>query len=199
MDLCTALRAATDPLHREVEALPMAQAMADGTIGRDDYAELLKLLLTTHRLWEPEAATQTIWDDRMGRVGAIERDLTALGYEPDAADHPACDAWIAEMRDVAATHPAVWLGVIYLFEGSRMGSMALLKPLAKALGVPPIPGRGLDYHADGLADRVPRWLRTKAMLNALPLNDEQRDAAVRGAVSAFELLRELYSASALVT
>ena len=203
MDLCAELRAATDPIHMEVENLPLSQAMAAGTVSKDEYIPLLRLLLAAHAGWEAEVehepACAAIWTPTLARTGVLERDLRALGDdETEVTSHPAIDSWLGELRTLAAEYPETWLGVIYLFEGSRMGSMALLRPLAKALRVPPIPGHGLDYHADGIADRVPRWQRMKRTLDALPLSAEQRHAAVRGAVASFEMLRELYTANSLI-
>jgi heme oxygenase len=171
--------------------------MAAGTIPRDDYVALLKVLLTAHRGWEAEVAgtpAAAVWSADLARAEVIERDLVALGADPEPADHPAVDGWLAELR--AGTAEA-WLGVVYLFEGSKMGSMALLRPMARALGVPPAPGHGLDYHLDGIADRVPRWQRLKAALNALPLTPGQREAAVAGAVAAFRMLEAVYACPAI--
>ncbi len=204
MDLCAELRAATDPIHLEVENLPLSQAMAAGTISKDEYIPLLRLLLAAHSGWEAEVehepACAAIWTSTLARTGVLERDLRALGdEETEVAGHPAIDSWLEELRSLATEYPETWLGVIYLFEGSRMGSMALLRPLAKAFQIPPIPGHGLDYHADGIADRVQRWQRMKRTLDALPLSAEQRNAAVRGAVASFEMLRELYTANSLIS
>ncbi|MFO0798587.1 MAG: biliverdin-producing heme oxygenase [Gemmataceae bacterium] len=198
MDLCTQLRAATDPVHAAVEALPLARAMAAGTVARDEYVVLLRHLLAAHRAWEGEAALTPacapVWTDRMARADVIEGDLAALGTDPTPAAHPAVDIWLASLRERAEVRPEVWLGVVYLFEGSRMGSMALLRPVSRALGVAPAPGQGVDYHLDGIADRVPRWQRLKAVFNALPLSPEQQKAAVWGAVATFQMLGAVYAA-----
>ena len=122
-----------------------------------------------------QPACAAVWDADRARAAVIERDLVALGAEPEAADHPATDDWLAAVG--GHPEPAAWLGVIYLFEGSRMGSMALLRPVARALGVPPAPGCGVDYHLDGAAGLMPRWQRFKAALDALPLTPGQQDAA----------------------
>ena len=202
MDLCTQLRTATDSIHAAVEALPLARAMAEGTISRDDYVGLLQHLLAAHRGWESEVgrevACTAVWSSGMCRAGVIEGDLVALGAEPIATDHPAAENWLAAVRDRAERQPEAWLGVIYLFEGSRMGSMALLRPVSRALGVVPAPGQGVDYHLDGIADRVPRWQRLKAALNALPFSVEQQQAAVWGAVETFGMLHELYASPCVV-
>ncbi|QJW97808.1 biliverdin-producing heme oxygenase [Frigoriglobus tundricola] len=101
--------------------------------------------------------------------------------------------WLAAVRERAEVRPEAWLGVLYVFEGSRMGSMALLRPVARALGTHPRPGHGVDYHLDGVADRVPRWQRFKATVNALPLTPEQHQSVVWGATATFRMLHEVYA------
>ena len=186
-------------MHAQVEALPLARSMADGTVDLDDYAGLLRRLLTVHRRWEAEvasvAACSTIWSPSMARAELIVRDLIALGHEPTEEDHPSSRVWIAALRERAEVTPEAWLGVIYLFEGSRMGSMALLRPLSRGLGVATSPGTGLDYHLEGVADLVPRWQWAKATLDALPLGPSEQQAALWGASSTFLMLHDLYAAS----
>lgn len=74
-----------------------------------------------------------------------------------------------------------------------MGSMALARPLAKALGVPPHPGAGLDYHLDGVATRPMKWQQFRATLSALPLPEPQRDDVTAAAVEVMRGLCELYA------
>lgn len=194
------LRAATSATHARIEALPLSVAMAEGTIGREEYCHLLRLLLTAHEGWEREVARTPAcawaWAPDLARADVIRRDLLALGAEPTPVSHPAINVWLAAVRERAEVRPEVWLGAVYLFEGSRMGSLALARPLARALGVSPAPGCGLDYHLDGAAGRVPRWTRFKAALDAFPLAPEQQRAAAWGAAAMFQMLYALYAAPA---
>ena len=202
MELSQRLREATGPIHDRVEALPLATAMAQGTVDRDDYAGLLRRLLAVHRCWETEVAEQpacaAIWSPERARAVVLENDLIALGYEPLEEEHTSVGLWLAALRERAEVTPETWLGVIYLFEGSRMGSMALLRPLARGLGVAASPGTGLDYHLEGIADLVPRWKRTKATLDALPLGASAQQSAIWGASATFLMLHDLYEVPTVV-
>ena len=199
MELSKRLREATSIMHAQVEALPLAQAMAQGTIDRADYAGLLRRLLPVHRAWEAEVASHaclaSIWSPDMARASIIEGDLEALGFEATPEEELVSRVWISTLIKEAETTPETWLGVIYLFEGSRMGSMALLKSMARALNVPPLPGHGLDYHLDGAPEVVRRWQRTKGLMDALPLTEEAQQAAISSALATFQLLHDLYSVS----
>jgi heme oxygenase len=186
-----------------LEQLPLATAMAEGTVARDDYVMLLRMLLHVHSGWEPEAARapacRPVWSADLCRVDALRRDLEALGAEPTPMSHPAARVWLAAAREQAEVRPELWLGVVYVFEGSRMGSLALAKPLAQALDVPPTPGRGLDYHLDGAAGRPMKWVRLKATLDALPLDADRQKSVIRGAATTFQMLHRLYAAPAVVS
>lgn len=203
MSLSTQLRAATNGTHSEIETLPLSRAMAEGTVDRDEYVHFLQHLLAIHEGWEPLVATSpvcaTVWSNDMRRTSAIARDLVALGADATPVLHPAVVAWLAAVQTEAEVRPEVWLGVLYLFEGSRMGSLALARPLSRALGVAAAPGHGLDYHLDGAAGRGPRWAQFKAALDALPLTHEQQDAATWGAVATFEMLFDVYAATPVPT
>jgi heme oxygenase len=202
LTLTARLRAATGETHARIEQLPLAAAMADGTVDRDDYVHLLRMLLGVHLGWEPcvagSAACGHLWTPDMARVDAIRRDLTALGADPTPVSHPAARVWLAAAKEQAEVRPELWLGVLYLFEGSRMGSLAMARPLARALGVAPAPGNGLDYHLDGAAGRPMRFAKLKAAMDALALDRDEEQAAVRGAAATFQMLYRLYSAPALV-
>ena len=193
MTLTAQPRAATGPAHAQIEELPLSRAMAAGTVDREEYVRLLQHLFAAHMAWEPHAAKSPIWSDEMARIDAISRDLAALGAETSPLNHPEVGIWMAALRERAEVHPEVWLGVIYLFEGSRMGSLMLARPLAQALGVLPLPGHGLDYHLDGAAGRGPRWNRFKTAVDSLTLSIPQQQAVTWGAVVTFQMMYDIYA------
>jgi heme oxygenase len=132
----------------------------------------------------------------MERAEAIAHDLSALGLEVFDEPHPAAVSWLGEIRRVAEREPMIWLGVVYLFEGSRMGSMLLVRSLSRALGVAANVGMGLDYHLQGANESYAHWQRLKERLDGLPLVESDRMAACQGAKATFRMLHDVYSTPA---
>jgi heme oxygenase len=195
-DLPARLRQAIGAAHAAIEALPASRAMLEGRIRRQSYAVLLGQLWYVHGCLEsrltgdhPAAA---LFTPEMSRAAVILRDLQVLGggVGPVAgATRQMVDALTAE----AERSPWTLLGALYVLEGSRMGSMVLARPLARALGVAMNPGCGLDYHLDGAADRPRTWGRFKASLAMLPLSEADQAAAVRGAAVTMDGLFAVYA------
>ena len=201
MDLLSDLRAATRDAHDRIERLPSAQAMAGGRIGRDEYVAVLGRLYWAHATFEaavtrsPDLAAA--WPAEAVRAAAAARDLRALGSAPTDCPPEAVLAW-ADGLD-GAGRPAAWAGAGYVLEGSRLGGRVLAGPLAAALDVPPGPGRGLDYHREGLDDPGGRWARVRAALVAVDATPADRDALVAGAVATFALMAALHAVPAAPT
>jgi heme oxygenase len=196
MDITQRLRSAIAPAHERTECLPVAQAMARGIITPASYRVLLCQLGALHATVEPLLADRLelagLFTPAMARSETIARDLAFLGGS-DAPCLNATDALIARIR-AWGNDPWRLLGALYVFEGSRMGSMVLVGPLAAALAVRPEPGQGVDYHLDGIGERPLRWREFKARLASLPLDEASQDAVVEGAVLTMEGLAEVFAA-----
>ncbi|MBX7103185.1 MAG: biliverdin-producing heme oxygenase [Gemmataceae bacterium] len=200
MDIATRLRVAMGATHSAIEQLPVSKALVAGTVGRDEYRALLSQLLLVHEALEDELsacpdAAGFLTPDMM-RADALRGDLVALGAE--SVDPPFGETLrLAELMHAwAAVTPWKLIGALYIFEGSRMGSMFLVKPVARALGVPVQPGYGVDYHLDGLATRPQTWARFKVGLAQLPFTAEQWDEVVSAAEETMNALFDLYAAMA---
>jgi heme oxygenase len=185
--------------HARIEALPLTAAMLAGRLPRAAYLALLAELEAVHDPLEAElqrhAADVPAYRPAMARTELLRRDRVSLGGAatlPGAL--PETRALVARVREWAETAPWALLGVLYVFEGSRMGSLVLAKRIAAALAVPAEPGRGLDYHLDGAADRPRAWVRFKAELDALPVTPAQADAIERAAAETMERLCAVYAA-----
>jgi heme oxygenase len=154
--------------------------------------------LLLHEALEDELAahaeTRDFFTPDMARTDALRGDLAALGA--DEVDIPLGETLqLAELiRAWAAEAPWKLFGALYVFEGSRMGSMFLVRPVARALGVPVEPGQGIDYHLDGIERRPQTWAAFKTRLNQLPLTDRQWDEVVAAASQTMDGLHELYAA-----
>jgi heme oxygenase len=186
------------PTHAAIEQTDFARAMIGGTIDRAAYCRGLAQLAHLHAAVEealaahPEFAVLYRAAD-MSRTDAIACDLVALGHFPDDPT----DATAAVCSLVAGwSSAAPWrlVGALYVLEGSRMGSMALVRPLSQALAVEIRPGAGLDYHLTGIATRPQTWQQFRGILAALPLTDAQQQAVCDGATATMDALHALYAA-----
>lgn len=198
------IRQALAPAHALVELTPFAQALAGGRIGQPEYVAGLRQMAYLHEALEAaladaaprHAGVAALYDPaKMDRTASIARDLAALGEGP--ADAPAAAATrVAEaVAGWAAAKPWALLGALYVVEGSRMGSMVLARSVGKALGRDPRqPGTGLDYHADGLATRVPDWKRFRQALADLSLTEAEAEDVCHAAAVTMDGMVELYAA-----
>ncbi|MBY0522992.1 MAG: biliverdin-producing heme oxygenase [Gemmataceae bacterium] len=198
MDLTLRLREATADLHRRIEQLPVAQAMIEGRIRREDYVRLLGQLHHVHSALESELtankALHGVFRPSMVRLGAIRGDLSVLGAPLPPSPSAETAALICDVRDLSARAPWALLGCLYVVEGSRMGSMHLVKPLSRALGVTREPGCGLDYHLEGMTGRPLAWMKFKAALLAAPLDPLRETQIIDAAVRTMTGLHEIYEA-----
>lgn len=164
------IRAALADAHAAIERVPLARALIAGTVTREQYARLLGQLLACHETLEGELARHAelapVFPPGSGRVGVILGDLEALRLAvvpPDAPARQLCDTF----RSWSHSQPMSLAGALYVFEGSRMGSMMLAKSIAAALGVPCELGRGVDYHLQDAAERPRLWAEFKAAFDRL--------------------------------
>jgi heme oxygenase len=198
MGLVERIRAGVSATHERIERVPFSQALIAGRLGRDDYVEALSQLYHVHEALERELGAHPELEavyrpESMARAGVLRGDLAALGA---GGPHP-CGGPAARLAgrfaEWSAAAPWSLLGALYIYEGSRMGSMMLHKPLARALGVESAPGRGLDYHLDGLAGRPAAWKRFRADLESLTLSPEDGDRLVAAAVETMDRTFDLYA------
>ncbi|MFQ3648921.1 MAG: biliverdin-producing heme oxygenase [Gemmataceae bacterium] len=199
MTLAARLQAAIRDLHSRIELLPIAQAMAHGTIGRQEYGRLLSQLRFAHRALEavlPEQpALESVYHPSMARATDLLTDLAALGLLGAAQRVlPQTRSFAEEVAGPWAKSPASLVGCLYVLEGSRMGSMILAPRLAKAFGVPMLLGHGLDYHIRDLECRPLLWRQFKTALEGLPFSEQQADTLVRAAERTMEHLYNIYAA-----
>jgi heme oxygenase len=198
------LRAAIAATHTSIEQTPLAAAMIGGTISRDEYADWLTSFAHLHAELEsaladcpPAAGVYRPAD--MARTPLLARDRQHFPLDPLDRVPPVAAELADHFGEWKATAPHKLLGALYVLEGSRMGSMALVRPLALAFGLTPQPGVGLDYHLDGIAARPQRWAEFRAVLAAVPLTDDQQADVCEAAVAVMKGLCELYSTADVAT
>jgi heme oxygenase (biliverdin-producing, ferredoxin) len=189
------LRAATQEIHRRVESAPLSQTMAAGGVSRQDYVALLVQLVRIHCELESHLrrhpSLQVVYQPWMERLPALLRDLEVLDPEACAPPLPAVTSLIGKIADWSATNPAAMLGCLYIFEGSRLGSMHLARPLARALDLVGGEGVGLDYHVQDMNRRPHLWKQFQQSMNEF-FSEKEHESIVAAAVTTFLALEELY-------
>jgi len=204
--LSAQIRADIMPMHRQIEALPVSEALVAGTIHPRIYVHLLTQLRAFHLRLDAfiEAHSDLLNFDHgiLLRTQSLDRDLAALGAsEPNEhALLPITEEFASWMEDEDRRAPLALLGALYVSEGSRMGSMILARRLAQGFGVEMKPGEGIDYHLSGLTDAPKRWQRVRESIERVAeqhgATEHIRSAAVRtmeGFLSVYRDVGSYYS------
>lgn len=198
MDLIQRIHQVLQPLHQAIEALPLSQAIVQGRVSRPAYCRLLEQLLSVHATLEEglflSPWARDLFRPNMARVGALENDLAALGGAAAEPPLPPTEQLVRTL--VSWRWSASWrlLGALYVVEGSRLGSMVLVRPLSEALGVPPELGHGLDYHLEGMTNRPLAWRKFKSALAAFPWSAAQESDITAAAAETMAGLVRIYAA-----
>ena len=186
-----ALRHATAAAHERLHHLPDFAALQAGTIGRDDYADLLRRLYVFHRAVEDAlAAAPSLLPCGINivarrRSGLLLRDLAFLGAPamplPVPPDLPA-------PRSAAAA-----LGLMYVTEGSTLGGRELARRLDHLL--PPDTEQGRRF----LLGHGPRhgamWREFCAALNSCGDTPPRREEMIAAALAAFAAFGDWFGAA----
>lgn len=194
------LREALSDSHQRIERLPLAVRLAHGRIDRAAYIPLLRELLAMHQALEAEfdrpTAPQGLLDDACRRTETLRRDLAALGADPTAAHRllPETRELQQDFRLWGASDPWRLAGALYVFEGSRMGSMFLGPAVARAFGTPATLGHGIDYHLEGVAERPRLWKELKLRLAGAVVAAGAEASGLAGAAATMEGLLRTYAA-----
>lgn len=195
------LREAVAASHDAIERTPLAVAMQAGTLTRADYARLVQQTWRLHAAVEPAIAhgaesflpLRGLYTPDCARRDALAADLRALDASPQVPPHAGIVAIVARTQRQSWHAPWALAGLLYVLEGSRLGSTVLARTLARGWNVPAQPGVGLDYHLHGLDGRGARWVTFKRVLDALPLSPVQASDVVTTAVRSMEDLRQVYA------
>jgi heme oxygenase len=159
---------------------------------RDQYSLFVKVQHAFHRdldaLYD-DPALDALLPDLKGRrrLPLIEQDLIDLGAETLTFDTPPVFA------SGAAVDLPTTLGWLYVAEGSKLGAAFLIKEAAK-LGLSET--FGARHLAGAPEGRGLHWRTFTAVLDAVPLSDEDEARVVAGAEAAFRrvhgLVREVF-------
>lgn len=194
-DLLLALRTATRDLHRAIEDTPISRAIVGEAIDRETYGELLANLADMHALIEHELCRQAgraeigaVFHEGLCRAEAARRDLGVFGIQQGGKLGREV---ASEILASCAEAPAL-AGVVYVLEGSRMGSTVLSRKLASAFELELRDNAGLDYH---LHRRALLGDDFRALITGLSSLDRAvHPDVVKGAMVTFTAIARLYEA-----
>jgi heme oxygenase len=191
------LRRATRGWHQALEALPLSQRLAQGSISLAEYTALLADMYHVYHAWEvigqaALAAAGYPWPVLSSRAAAIARDLAFWQFELPLTPPCPQQLWVSQIEALPAA-PAAWAGVGYVLEGSRLGSQLIGKALAKAWNCPERLGHGLDYHLEAAQQLSHYWPKVTGYLERIGEHPESRQALLSAAVATFELFYQLHA------
>lgn len=179
-----------------MEETPLSQAILHETISRSSYAALLANLATLHASLEEELCrwcegppVSALFHPGLCRSGCAREDLLFLGGSGSGGEqgHRAAD----QLLRACGGDPGALTGVVYVLEGSRLGSTILCRKIAGALGLSLTDTDGLAYH---LHRRELLGEDFRALVLGLESMERSfHDRVVAGACSAFSCMKELYA------
>lgn len=197
MNLSSTLREVTRPMNRAVDETPFSHAIEEGVISRSLYSLLLWELRALHialddalrkhpelvRLYD--AASHT-------RLAALENDLGVLCPRRPVSTVSITQVMVRRFANWARETPYRLLGAVYVFEQARSKSLRHLHSLQRALGVPCVPGHGLDYHLQGRERAEVEWKHFRRELDHAHLDPLASRHVVEGAQETLAGLCQLY-------
>ncbi len=199
MQLSNQLRTAMSEIHDKIEELPLSKAIIAGTISTEDYCALLQQLSYVHQVFEGEMESCSQFahlyqSETMARFAAIERDLEYFGNVESATPLGETLEFCQQIHQWASESPVSLLGLLYVLEGSRMGSMVLAKSLGKAFALKMDLHHGLDYHIEGIATRPQVWVKWKLQLDQQAFSSSEMEKIIEASIAGMNGLYHIYQA-----
>ncbi|MDF1664333.1 MAG: biliverdin-producing heme oxygenase [Planctomycetota bacterium] len=192
------LRELIHPWHRKAEETGFARSMIEGSLSHEDYVQNLLNLKAIHELVEAQVdrwpAFGQIFKVTMRRVKHLETDIAVLGGETLTASTEAQN-FLNDCQSLIDENLMSILGLLYVLEGSRMGSMFLLPCIMNALELELCEGVGLDYHFIGASNTPARFRQFKNDLNESVASIEDRVAIGVAACAMMSGLSQIYQAA----
>ena len=186
--LTEALKEHSRATHDSVDNLVMSmQPFAS----QDNYRKFLQAQYEFHSTVNPiyqnaQLAAQFEGLAELSRLERLKSDMQDLQVEPYGQD----------VEEPTFTN-AEAIGWLYCVEGSNVGAAILYKEAGKIDLKDDFGAAHLAAHPDG---RMPHWRSVKAKIDALPLSDEEKVAALKGSDDAFayykRVIRKVYGVDA---
>lgn len=185
LTLTEALKEHSRTTHDAVDHLVMSM---NPFASHDNYRKFLQAQYEFHSTVNPiyqdaQLAGQVDGLADLARLDRVKSDMKYLEVEPYGKD--------VETPVITGSEAIGWL---YCVEGSNVGAAILYKEAGKIDLKDDFGASHLAAHADG---RMPHWRDTRAKIDELPLTDEDRAAAMKGADDAFayfkRIIRKIYN------
>ncbi|MDO4897450.1 MAG: biliverdin-producing heme oxygenase [Moraxella sp.] len=154
---------------------------------RDNYRKFLQAQHEFHSTVNPiyhnaKLASQIDGLAELARLDRVKSDMKDLEVAPFDKD----------IKTPTFTDSEA-IGWLYCVEGSNVGAGILYKEAGKIDLTDTFGASHLSAHPDG---RMPHWRATKAKIDVLPLSDDERASAIKGADDAFayfkRVIRQIY-------
>ncbi|MEI6559380.1 MAG: biliverdin-producing heme oxygenase [Rhodospirillaceae bacterium] len=176
-----ALRAATQPAHAVLEAVPLNRRLFADDFSAAELADLLSRMASIYRPLEARLAAcePALTLDYRRRLPLLLDGLSALGVAPPPAEAP-----IPLLEGEASC----W-GALYVVEGSTMGGQMIHRQLAARH-----PAAALGFflpHGDQAGEN---WRRFRTRLEVALGRPEALDQAIAAAIATFQLFDRALSA-----
>lgn len=183
------LRERTRSEHAAVEAsMPLMQ----DALSRELYVAVLRSLYPLVRGWEqwatdaaPERLRPLVQARR--RASLLAEDIRFFGQQPpdDVVALIALDARLSETLPGSSAYDAVFLGAMYVIEGSTLGGQFIARHVEQIFDL--APGLGDSYFRAYANQTGPMWLEVKSHLVAL--DPDETDGVVDAAKAMFSLFQ----------
>ncbi|MFH0957827.1 MAG: biliverdin-producing heme oxygenase [Pseudomonadota bacterium] len=181
------LRDAIMPLHDEAEKRGPLRKIPEKTMTLNEYREVLGRLYGFVSVFEKAAEplmtnynAEIEWQKRK-RMEPLEDDLIFLGETRTALDNLPRYETVSNVRDMSHV-----LGVLYLFEGSRLGGLVLAKALREKFGFQDY--QGYAYFSSNGAEVVPMWQDFKNFMESYVASNGGEAEIISSAKAGFDAL-----------
>ncbi len=200
MPLLDALRTRTAGRHRTLDASAFTRALTDGTLAPGGYWAMLKATFLIRDSLErtleshPSPAIASVWTSAFKRASLLETDLLYLertGVPECPRALQAAKAVVEQARRRADQSPISLLGWLYVMEGSMKGAPFVCRAARRTFGF--AGDEGLTYLSSA-NDAATTWSDFSGRMNALALDDAERESLLEAAVELFDGLIEIFQA-----
>lgn len=186
--------------HEAIEQTPFSMALMRGTLTREEYVQNLSQMAIIHTELESlamnSAALEPYFSVSMCRADVAIRDVQVLGFNMDTFPRmEVTERTLGNLQRAAKECPRALIGVIYVLEGSRMGSLVLAKPLAASLKVSGGPQSGIDYHIEGAPQAMRQLKSWKERVDHTDFSTTESLAIENAAVQFMRDLLSVYRAT----
>lgn len=201
LTLMEELKAASFLAHSRLHCAPFFVALAACQLPLESYVGQLRALALVHGVLEQALGDCTddkvalVWRPDMQKLALIAQDLHYFEqrHVPDLKASVAAAQFVAQrIRLQSIEQPLTLLACLYVLEGSMLGAAVLRPMYARALLLKD--AQGLSYLGGNGADTQSRWQTFKQAMNALELDEAQRQQLVSAAIAFFEQMETIFLA-----